>query len=117
MSAELLARQRLKIKEIRGALVTAGLTSLDQQAAALGVARSTAWTILQARHKKSGLSTGLIIRMLYSSQLPPVVRSKLQEYVVEKSAGLYGHGDKRLRDFKSKLLRSGLADLLVANNS
>src|SRR4051812_46172337 len=110
MSSELLARQRLKIKEIREALVTAGLTSVDEQAAALGLARSTAWTILQAQHKKSGLSTGIIIRMLSSSRLPPSVRTKLREYVREKNAGLYGHCEKRLRLFKLKISRAGFAD-------
>ena len=60
------------------------------QTKALGVPRSTAWTILQARHKNYGLSEKLIKRMLASQHLPPLVRSKIIEYREEKTAGLYG---------------------------
>jgi len=39
-------RQERKIQEIGEALVAEGLTSLDKQAAALGLVRSTAWFVL-----------------------------------------------------------------------
>src|SRR5437899_6522902 len=54
--AELKIRQGCKIKELGDALIAAGYVTLGQQAQALGLARSTAWTILRASHKGSGLS-------------------------------------------------------------
>ena len=45
---DLKARQSSKIREIGNALITAGIISLDAQAKALGLPRSTAWTILSA---------------------------------------------------------------------
>ena len=84
------AQQSLKIQEIGQALIAAGFDTLDKQATALEVPRSTAWTILKARHKNYGLSAKLINRMLASQHLPPLVRSKIIEYREEKTAGLYG---------------------------
>ena len=84
------AQQSLKIQEIGQALIAAGFDTLDKQATALEVPRSTAWTILKARHKNYGLSVKLINRMLASQHLPPLVRSKIIEYREEKTAGLYG---------------------------
>jgi hypothetical protein len=54
------ARQSLKIRELGQGLITAGLLTLDGQAKAPGVPRSTAWTILKARYKNYGLSAKLI---------------------------------------------------------
>ena len=88
--AEMKARQSAKIQELGQALIDAGLCTLDEQANALGLPRSTAWTILKARHKNYGLSVKLINRMLASQHLPPLVRSKIIEYREEKTAGLYG---------------------------
>jgi hypothetical protein len=112
MASEALVRQRQKIQQIGEALVTVGLTCLKQQAAALGIVRSTAWSILQAKHKKSGLSTDVAIRMLSAPQLPPTVRTIILEYVEEKCAGLYGHNDKQLGRFTAKLSRNGLAAVI-----
>jgi hypothetical protein len=50
------ARQAAKIRELGHALVDAGFLTLDEQSKALGLARSTTWTILRASHKGSGLS-------------------------------------------------------------
>ena len=44
------ARQASKIREIGDALIALGYLVLDEQAKALGLVRSTAWTILQANH-------------------------------------------------------------------
>jgi hypothetical protein len=112
MSSEKLGRQRRKIQEIGEALVAAGLVTLDKQAAALGLVRSTAWSVLQATHKKSGLSTDIIIRMLSAPQLPGAVRVKIVEYVREKCAGHYGHGHDQLRRFTAKLSENGLAAII-----
>ena len=97
------ARQLCKIRELGDALLAAGLRTLDQQAKALGLARSTTWTILKANHKASGLSADVINLMLAAPQLPPLVRAKILEYVEEKAAGLYGHGAMQRRRFAARL--------------
>ena len=80
------ARQASKIREIGNALITAGIVSLDAQAKALGLPRSTAWTILSAEHKGTGISARIICRMLNSEPLPLLVRAKIVEYAKEKAA-------------------------------
>jgi hypothetical protein len=96
--------QRSKIAEIRVALVGAGFCTLDAQAAALSLSRSTAWSLLNPSHKGSGRSAHLIGRMWHSPRLPRSVRQKLYEYVEQKLAGCYGHNDKRLREFAQCLM-------------
>lgn len=96
-------RQAAKLAELRQALVAQGYLSLDQQALVLGLGRSTAWTILQANHKLSGLRATTINRILASSQLPPDVERVLKEYIREKCAGLYGHKRACLRHFQERL--------------
>jgi hypothetical protein len=103
------ARQASKIREIGDALIALGYLALDEQAKALGLVRSTAWTILQANHKSSGLSATVINRMLAAPHLPPVVRAIILEYIDERVAGLYDHGKLQLRRFTARLAeqRSG----------
>ena len=88
--ADMKARQAAKIREIGEALMSVGLVTLDAQANALGLPRSTTWTILTAEHKGYGISAKIISRMLNSEQLPRLVRAKVMEYAQEKAAGLYG---------------------------
>ena len=85
------ARQTAKIREIGNALRLAGYGALDEQAAVLGLNRSTAWTIVRAPHKASGLSAAVVGHMLAAPELPAAVRKIILEYVKEKAAGLYGH--------------------------
>ena len=101
--AELKARQRDKIEEIRSALVVAGARTLDQQAQLLGLSRSTTWSILKANYKSSGLSAGIINRILASPRLPPRVRHQILEYIDERLAGVYGHSERRRRQFATSL--------------
>src|SRR5712671_5201655 len=61
---ELKERQTCKIRELAHSLVAVGFISLDEQADALGLSRSTTWTILQAKHKNYGLSGALVNRIL-----------------------------------------------------
>jgi hypothetical protein len=96
-------RQSSKIKELYDALVAAGFLSLDQQAAALGLSRSTTWTILRAKHKNYGLSGALINRILERPRLDRRVRTKVIEYVQEKASGFYGHNKTQLRRFTERL--------------
>ena len=105
-SRERKARQCAKIREIGEALCAAGYVTLDKQADALGLARSTAWTVLRADHKASGLTAAVLQRMLAAPKLPEAVREKLLEYVAEKSAGLYGHCANQRRRFLAALSMS-----------
>jgi|SRR5215467_1365273 len=100
---EFKTRQSAKIKEVGEALVADGFCALDQQAKALGLSRSTTWTILKASHKSSGLSAAVINRMLASPQLPPRVRLKIFEYIREKSAGHYGDSQRRIGRFTAQI--------------
>ena len=98
-ASQLKMRQRIKIAEIRAALVDAGIVALDEQAATLGLCRSTAWSVLNPSHKSSGLSARTISRILGSPRLPRLVRQRLFEYVQAKIDGLYGHSERRRREF------------------
>jgi hypothetical protein len=97
------SRQAQKIGEIADALVGSGYRTLDQQAKVLGLCRSTAWTIIKPPHKASGLTAGVINRMLSSPRLPEPARHKINEYVRERLAGTYGHGKMQLRRFARAL--------------
>ena len=96
-------RQCSKIKELSDALVAAGFLSLDEQATALGLSRSTTWTILRAKHKNYGLSGALINRILKRPRLDGRVRAKVIEYIEEKASGFYGHNKTQLRRFSERL--------------
>jgi len=101
--AEMKSRQASKIRELGQALVDAGFLTLDEQAKALGLARSTTWTILKASHKGSGISAAIIKRMLLSPQLPALARAKIIEYTEDKLAGAYGGSRTQRRRFFARL--------------
>ena len=103
------ARQSAKIREIAVTLASTGIVEVREQAQALGLARSTTWTILRATHKSTGLSPMIIARMLASPALAGPVRAKIIEYVEDKAAGLYGHNSAQRRRFVV-----GLATKLVS---
>ena len=106
-AAHMRASQVSKIRELRQALIRAGLVSLDQQAAALGLSRSTTWAVLKGNHKCSGLRAALIARMWAAPHLPPAAKRILADYVVEKSHGAYGHSDVIRRRFVAQLEKAG----------
>jgi hypothetical protein len=97
-------------REIGKALITTGFVSLDAQAKVLGLPRSTAWRILSAEHKGTGISARIICRMLSSEPLPPLVRAKIIEYANEKAAGVSGGTEIQHRRFTSKLALNGLVE-------
>ena len=103
VAGEIKARQTAKIKEIGVALASLGFTGLDFQAKALGLSRSTTWTILHANHKSSGLSAKVINCMLAAPNLPAIVRTKILEYAEEKVAGRYGHSNVARNKFATLL--------------
>jgi len=96
-------QQRRKIEEIGRTLVECGFVALEEQAHALGLSRSTAWTVIRATHKTSGLYAMTINRMLATDHLPLPVRRKVLEYIAEKMSGAYGDQEKRLKAFASKI--------------
>ena len=77
-----------RIRHIADALVAEGCVALDKQAKALGVQRSTAWTIMRTKHKLDRLSLKTTNRMLASPELPPSVRLVVLRYVMERSDDL-----------------------------
>jgi len=91
------------IQRIGDALLAEGFVTLDEQAKALGLSRSTTWTVLRANHKKSGLSAAILSRILKAPLLPGPVRAKVLQYVEEKSAGLHGHNKLQQRRFAARL--------------
>ena len=101
--SDLKARQAAKVREIGEALVTAGYDNLDDQATALGLSRSTTWTIIKGTHKGSGLSAALLNRMLSAPDLHPLVRQKILEYIEEKYARRYGSTKDCQRRFNQRL--------------
>ena len=101
--SDLKARQAAKMREIGEALVAAGYDNLDDQAAALGLSRSTTWTIMRGAHKSSGLSAATLNRILSAPDLHPLLRAKLLEYSLEKSAGFYGTPRNCQRRFIQRL--------------
>jgi hypothetical protein len=64
----------IELRHISEALMLSGHTSLDEQAKALGVHRSTAWTIVKNKHKLGRLSAKTVDRILSNPQTPPTVR-------------------------------------------
>jgi hypothetical protein len=74
-----------------------------EQANALGLCRSTTWTVLKGNYKGSGLSATTIDNILLAPQLPSVVRVKILEYVEEKAAGSYGHSKEQRSRFIARL--------------
>jgi hypothetical protein len=95
-------RQASKLAEIREALVAAGFDTAAKQSIALGVSRPTAWALLN-RDKRAGPSSIIIKRILLSPNLPPTARRKVEEYVKDKIAGIYGHTESRRRWFRDQI--------------
>jgi hypothetical protein len=94
-------RQASKLAEIREALVAAGYDTTAKQAAVLGVCRATAWVVLN-RDKRNGPSAKVIKRILSSPQVPKNVRLKIEQYVRQKTRGLYGHRKAAVRSFRDQ---------------
>jgi hypothetical protein len=109
-------RQKAKITELKDALLQAGVLTLDAQAEALGLSRSTTWNLLKGKHKTSGLSAKIISRMLAAPRLPSSARAKVLKYVAEKTTGLYGDGKLRIDKFKAQLPPPSVLGLPLPRN-
>jgi hypothetical protein len=102
-SRDIKLKQSAKLAELRQALMHAGFRSLDSQALALGLGRSTTWAILKAGHKSTGLTGSITGRILKSPELPPGARRVIEEYIAQKLAGAYGHDKRQRRKFRERL--------------
>ncbi len=78
--------RREALGRITEALRQAGYTSLDAQAKALGLPRSTAYTIIRCQHKVGRLSNRVLTKMLAQQELPKGVRAVVEEYGLSQSA-------------------------------
>ncbi len=77
--------RRKVLRRITGCLRDAGYTSLDAQAKALGLPRSTTYTIIKCQHKVGRLSKDVLAKMLAHPELPKAVRAILEEYAISKT--------------------------------
>ena len=66
--------RKIPIQLIADALIRAGYLSLDEQAKALGLNRSTTWTIMKARHKLGHLNSRTVRSILANPDTPVSVR-------------------------------------------
>jgi hypothetical protein len=62
-------------------LVAAGYISLDKQAKALGLNRSTVWTIVKNKHKLGRLNAKTTQLILANPDTPSSVRAVVQHYL------------------------------------
>ena len=96
------ARLASKLAEIREALISAGYNSPAKQGAVLGLSRSTAWALLNC-DTRAGPTATVIKCILSSQKIPPEARRKVEEYVVQKINGLYGHKEERTQAFRDNV--------------
>jgi len=75
----------VRLSDIGDALTAAGYATLDEQAKALGVNRSTAWYIVNGKNKRDRLSKKTTQRILTNPDTPPSVRAIIQQYLAERS--------------------------------
>jgi predicted DNA-binding transcriptional regulator AlpA len=95
-------RQAAKIKELQRVLLAHGYKSAGQQAALLGLKRSTVWAIFKSEHARGGMSSSTVKRMLAAKGIPKAVKKVINEYLIEKLSGAYGHEQAALKLFRSR---------------
>jgi hypothetical protein len=66
--------RKIPIQLLADALIKDGFLSLDQQAKALGLHRSTTWTIMKTKHKLGMLNNKTVRNILAHSDTPASVR-------------------------------------------
>src|SRR5262245_12459481 len=100
------AKQAAKIAELRRMIVALGYKTLSEQAALLGLKRTTVWAMFKSSHTRGGMSANTVKRMLAATEAPREVRQIIDEYVREKLTGAYGHPPSALARFR---IRAGLS--------
>jgi hypothetical protein len=78
----------IELRHISEALIASGYTTLDPQAKALGLGRSTAWTIIKNKHKLGRLSAKTLDRILSNPETPANVRAVVGQYISERSISI-----------------------------
>ena len=91
-----------ELGRISEALIASGFISLDHQAKALGLGRSTAWMIIKNKHKLGRLSAKTIKRILENRETPPRVRTIIEGYRLERFA------DTRAGRKPKRIIRNGV---------
>ena len=73
--------RKIPIQLIADALIKGGYNSLDDQAKALGLNRSTVWNIMKTKHKLGRLNNKTVRSILANTDTPPsvlvIIRSML----------------------------------------
>jgi hypothetical protein len=100
------AKQAAKISELKRAMLALGYKTLSEQAALLGLRRTTVWAMFKSPHTRGGMSANTVKRMLAATEAPREVRQIIDEYVREKLTGAYGHAPSALARFR---IRAGLS--------
>ena len=70
--------RKIPTQLVANALIKAGYVSLDAQAKALGVSRSTAWTIVKAKQKLGCLNNKTVRNILANPDTPASVRETVR---------------------------------------
>lgn len=78
------AKRNIPLQLIADALIRAGHISLDAQAKALGLSRSTAWTIVKTKHKLGRLNAETTARILANPETPVSVRVIVETLMVRE---------------------------------
>src|SRR5262245_8153287 len=97
------ARQAAKIKELRTELLTLGYETLSEQAAVLGIKRTTIWAMFNSDHTRGGISSNTVKQLLGANTAPQGLKKIILEYVSEKLAGAYGHNRSARKRFRSRV--------------
>jgi len=83
IKSSLSQHRTIPVQAIAEALVAEGYTSLDKQAKALGLGRSTAWTIIKKKHKLGRLNAKTTHSILANPDTPASVRAVIRQYVAQ----------------------------------
>jgi hypothetical protein len=101
--SEIKARQSAKIRQLAEAAKLTGLHTLDELASALGIPRSTAWTIRNGGHKASGLSVSIIDSHVIRAEASAVRSHNTARIHRRENSGLYGGNERQRRLFCVRL--------------
>jgi hypothetical protein len=77
--------RKIPIQVIADALFKTGYTSLDAQAKALGLKRSTTWTIMKTKHKLGHLNNKTARCILANPHTPHSLRELIERMLEETS--------------------------------
>jgi hypothetical protein len=90
------ARQANRLQQLATAINATG-DSLAARAAAVGLGRSTVWTLLNPQHEGYGPSARLVRIILRKRDLDPRVRAALIDYARDAAEGaFFGYSRRRL---------------------